>query len=272
MRLRSSSATWPGASNGARCATPSRVTALAVPPPAVIPSAISSANDGGATLSWAPATAWVGTRDAAELVPDVEAGEGLAAEGVAEAVGVAQAVQQPAAEFRLALHEAGGEPALRRALDHHRGSLGADGFRAFQPAFGRAELGSGALHGQALEPFAVLDAQLQAGGPAQGHPGVVEPRAGGDRIDQFDDGVGQFGDGERSPSRPVRCRGPGRSQATTSTSSPSRAPAWVHSSVDVPRDGPTTRRGLSPSGRWGESSTALTVGLATGGSVQLGGR
>src|SRR4051812_36691983 len=60
---------------------------------------------------------------------------------------------------------------------------------------------------------------------------------------------------------------PGRSQATTSTSLPSAAPAWFQSSEDVPSEGPTIRRGFSPSGRWGESRTALTVGLATGSSV-----
>lgn len=138
-----------------------------------------------------------GNADAAEFVPDVVGGEGFAAEGIAEAVGVAQAVQQPAAEFGLALHKAGAEPALRRALDHHGRSLRADGLRAFQPAFGGAELGTGALHGQALEPFTVLDAQLQPGGAAQRNTGVVESRSGGDRINQLDDGVRQFGDGER---------------------------------------------------------------------------
>src|SRR5688500_15947303 len=61
IKLRSSSATCAGASAGARCATPSSVAAEAVPPPAVIPVATSWANDGGATVSSAPATAWVGT-------------------------------------------------------------------------------------------------------------------------------------------------------------------------------------------------------------------
>jgi hypothetical protein len=91
----------------------------------------------------------------------------------------------------------GREPAFGRALDHHRRALGADGLGAFPPALGGAELGAGALHGEALEPVAVLDAQLQAGGPAQGHSGVVELLAGGDRVNKFDDGVRQVRDAER---------------------------------------------------------------------------
>jgi hypothetical protein len=82
-------------------------------------------------------------------------------------------------------------------MNHYRGALAADGFGAFQPAFGRAQFGPGALHGEALEAFAVLDAQLQPGGPAKGHSGVVEPLARNDRINQFDDGVSQFRDVER---------------------------------------------------------------------------
>ncbi|MFN3483456.1 MAG: hypothetical protein ACK4YX_10575, partial [Rhabdaerophilum calidifontis] len=123
-----------------------------------------------------------GDRDAAEFRADVVARQRFTAERVAEAVGVAQGVQQPAAELGLALHETGGEPAFRRALDHHRGALGADGFSTFQPPFGRAQLGAAALDGQALEAFPVLNAQLQAGGTAQGDARVVEGLSGCDGV------------------------------------------------------------------------------------------
>ena len=72
----------------------------------------------------------------------------------------------------------------------------ADGFGAFQPAFGGADLGAAALHGQALQPFAVLDAQLQAGGAAEGDAGVVEVFTGGDGVHQVHHGVRQRSDVE----------------------------------------------------------------------------
>ncbi len=69
----------------------------------------------------------------------------------------------------------------------------ANGFGALQPAFRRAELGATALDGQAEQSVAVLDAELQAGGPpTQRDASVVEPCARAHRIDKVDDGVSQF--------------------------------------------------------------------------------
>ena len=102
MRLFSSSATWPGASNGARCATPSRLTAVAVPPPEVMPVGDFLGHRRRGHGVQGAGDDLGGDADGAELVPHVEAGQGLAAEGVAEAVGVPEGVQEPAAELRLA--------------------------------------------------------------------------------------------------------------------------------------------------------------------------
>ena len=78
-----------------------------------------------------------GNPDAAQFRTDVKGGQRFAAERVAEAVRVAEGMQELAAELGLAFHEARCEPALRGTLDHHRGSLVPDGLGPLQPRLGR---------------------------------------------------------------------------------------------------------------------------------------
>ena len=139
-------------------------------------------------------------------VGHVESRQRLAGLRIRFRIRVTQGVQQCRADARLALHESGSEPSLRRSGEHGPHALPANRRSAFVPAVRCADDRTGAQKRRRLHPPWSVQRELQTHATADGISCVVEG-FGAERVGEDEHRGGEFGHGERLGTCPAAVPG-----------------------------------------------------------------
>ncbi len=144
------------------------------------------------------------SRDAGQLPSQVVVGERLAPGGVGRVVGIGQVRQQCGDAHRVAVGEAGSEPATRSARHEPGGARGAHQRGPLGPRRRRPDAGAGAEHRHGPDPVGGAQRHLERHRPADGVARDMARPAEAGRVEGGQDRFGQVGEaepggGSRSP-------------------------------------------------------------------------